>query len=198
MPTVVVPFRGAEGKSRLAELPRDLRSALAKAMLADVLSACAGLGPVYVVTSSTEGLDVPATLIAEPGDGQAAAVREGLDAATRDAAPAPYLVVNADLPCATVGDLAALADAVPAGGLALVAAADGTTNALALASTDLYAPLYGPDSAARFAALADSRTLVVPNLADDVDTVGDLERLRARVGPSTRDVLSRFRLGAAA
>jgi 2-phospho-L-lactate guanylyltransferase len=198
MPTVVVPFRGAEGKSRLVELPHELRAAVAEAMLADVLAACAGLGSVYVVSSTYVPLDGLVTLVAEPGDGQGAAVRAALDAAAGDAAPGPYLVVNADLPCATAGDLAALADAVPAGGLALVAAADGTTNALALASTDLYAPLYGPGSAERFAALADSRTLVAPNLSDDVDTVDDLERLRARVGPSTRRVLSRLRLGAAA
>jgi 2-phospho-L-lactate guanylyltransferase len=198
MPTVVVPFRGAEGKSRLVELPQELRAAVAEAMLADVLAACAGLGPAYVVTSPSQGLEVPATLVAEPAGGQGAAVRAGLDAAAGDAAPGPYLVVNADLPCATPGDLAALADAVPADGLALVAAADGTTNALGLASTDLYAPLYGPGSAERFAALADSRTLVAPNLIDDVDTVADLERLRARVGPSTRGVLARLRLGAAA
>ena len=71
------------------------------------------------------------------------------------ACPAPYLVVNADLPCATSRDLLALVGAVPDGGLALVAAADGTTNALALSDERLFEPVYGPGSAERFAALAD-------------------------------------------
>ena len=49
MPTVVVPFRGAEGKSRLARLPLEARAALARAMLADVLAACTAVGRTYVV-----------------------------------------------------------------------------------------------------------------------------------------------------
>ena len=86
----------------------------------------------------------------------------------------------------TVRDLLALAGAIPDHGLALAAAADGTTNALALASAELFAPLYGPGSAARFAALAPSRMLDVPNLIDDVDTVDDLKRLRTRLGADPR------------
>ena len=109
----------------------------------------------------------------------------------------PYLVVNADLPCVTARDLFTLAGAVPDRGLAVAAAADGTTNALALSSPDLFEPVYGPGSAARFAALAPSRTVDAPNLVDDVDTVDDLERLGARVGPHTRAALSKL-LGAAA
>jgi 2-phospho-L-lactate guanylyltransferase (CobY/MobA/RfbA family) len=98
----------------------------------------------------------------------------------------------------TARDVLALAGAVPDGGLAVVAAADGTTNALALSSADRFEPLYGPGSAARFAALAPSRVVEVPNLIDDVDTVDDLERLRERVGTHTRRVLARLQAGAAA
>ena len=137
-------------------------------------------------------------MIADDGHGQGAAVSAGLEAAARGGATAPFLVVNADLPCVTARDLLALAGAVPDDGLALVAAADGTTNALALSSPQLFAPLYGPGSAARFAALAPSRALEVPNLIDDVDTVADLERLCGRLGPKTHHALKRLRAGAAA
>ena len=94
-------------------------------------------------------------------------------------------MVNADLPCATPRDLLALLGSVPEGGLSVVAAADWTTNALALASPTLFKPVYVPGSAERFGA-ASSRLLDIPNLADDVDTLADLERLAGRVGPRTR------------
>ena len=140
-----------------------------------------------------------ATHIPDPGGGQGAAVRAGLEAAALAAGGAgPFLVVNADLPCVTARDLLALAGAVPDGGLALAPAADGTTNALALASPDLFAPVYGPGSAARFAALGPSRVVDAPNLIDDVDTVADLDRLEKRLGRRTRSALASLRAGAAA
>lgn len=197
MPSLVVPFRGAEGKSRL-ELPTQAaRAALVRAMLADVVAACVAVGPTFVVTPDETAVG-EAAVVADPGRGQGEAVRAGLDAAFAAGGPEPVLVVNADLPCVTARDLFALAGAVPPGGLALTAAADGTTNALALASVDLFVPLYGPGSAARFAALAPSRAVDSPNLMDDVDTVADLERLEGRVGPHTRSVLAALREGAAA
>src|SRR5439155_3086812 len=101
---------------------------------------------------------------ADPGRGQGAAVASALR-------PGRALVVNADLPAATPDDLLRLDRAIPEGGLALVAAADGTTNALGLSSSELFAPVYGPGSAARFRALAASTALALPNLVHDVDTV---------------------------
>jgi 2-phospho-L-lactate guanylyltransferase len=197
MPTVVVPFRGTEGKSRLARLPLESRAALREAMLADVLAACEVVGATYLVTSAERPAG-RATLIADDGRGQGAAVAAGLDGAALAGAPAPFLVVNADLPCVTPRDLLALVGAIPDEGLALAPAHDGTTNALALSSRELFAPLYGPGSAARFAALAPSRTLEAPNLVDDVDTVEDLERLRGRLGPETRRLLARLHATAVA
>jgi 2-phospho-L-lactate guanylyltransferase (CobY/MobA/RfbA family) len=110
----------------------------------------------------------------------------------------PFLVVNADLPCVTARDLLALAGAVPDDGLALAPAADGTTNALALSTLAVFAPVYGPGSAERFAALGRSLRFEAPNLMDDVDIAADLERLRGRLGPRTRSVLTTLRAGAAA
>jgi 2-phospho-L-lactate guanylyltransferase len=197
MPSLVVPFRSTKGKSRLSPLPGKARAVLAEAMLADVIDACATVGSTYLVAARE--LTLPGvSLVPDPGGGQGAAVRAGLEVAARFDALGPFLVVNADLPCVTPRDLLTLAGATPAGGLALAAAADGTTNALALASPDLFVALYGPRSAARFAALAGSRSVAVPNLADDVDTLADLERVRGRLGPHTRRALAALQLGAAA
>jgi 2-phospho-L-lactate/phosphoenolpyruvate guanylyltransferase len=178
-------------------LPVEVRAALREAMLADVLAACEAVGPTYVVTSA-QRVRTTATVVADDGRGQGAAVAAGLDAAVRTGATTPFLVVNADLPCVTARDLLALAGAIPDGGIALVPATDGTTNALGLSSPELFAPLYGPGSASRFAELPASRRLEVPNLVDDVDTVEDLARLRGRLGPNTRRVLTQLQAGAAA
>ena len=187
MPTIVVPFRGLHGKQRLAPLPEASRAALAAAMLADVVAAANALGTTVVVapTDAREAVvDAGAgRFVADPGSGQGAAVTAGL----AELPDEPALVVNADLPCVTAGDLAQLLDALPAGGIALAAAADGTTNALALASPGLFQPVYGPGSAARFAALdLPVAAVAIPNLADDVDTLDDLHRLEPRLGPHTR------------
>jgi 2-phospho-L-lactate guanylyltransferase len=196
--TVVVPFRGSDPKRRLEPLSGRARAELAGAMLADVLEAAVAVGRVFVVAPDAPALPDAVEHVDDPHRGQGAAVRAGLDAATAAGAPPPYLVVNADLPCATARDLLALAGAIPEGGLAIAAATDGTTNALGLADERLFEPLYGPGSAERYAASALSRTVDTPNLVDDVDTVADLARLSTRVGPSTRRVLAVLRIGEAA
>jgi 2-phospho-L-lactate guanylyltransferase (CobY/MobA/RfbA family) len=179
MPAVVVPFRREQPKQRLGEP----RGTLAEAMLEDVLAACEAVSSS--VTVASEGLQ-----------------GEAVEAAIRDVDGGPVLVVNADLPCATPRDLLTLLGALPEGGLALVEAADGTTNALALASPHLFAPIYGPGSAERFRARAarlgvPSATPAIPNLADDADTLADLERLEGRLGPRTSAALEELRAGLA-
>jgi 2-phospho-L-lactate guanylyltransferase len=198
MTTVVVPFRSIDPKRRLAALSERGRLRLAEAMLADVLAAAVGVGPVLVVSQQPMTLPEGATHVPDPRRGQGAAVRAALDAAAATGLPAPFLVVNADLPCATTRDLLALVGAMPDGGLALVAAPDGTTNALALSDERLFEPVYGPGSAERFATLAESRQLDSPNLMDDVDAPDDLARLGARLGAHTRRVLAELRLETAA
>jgi 2-phospho-L-lactate/phosphoenolpyruvate guanylyltransferase len=181
MPTVVVPFRREHAKRRLEPLPGEARTALAEAMLADVLAACETVaGRTVVAREADQG--------------------EAVEAALRGVESGPILVVNADLPCLQPRDLLTLLGALPDGGLALVEAQDGTTNALALAAPHLFAPLYGPGSAGRFRARAErlglpAATAEIPNLAEDVDTLADLERLEGRLGPRTAVALGELRAG---
>jgi 2-phospho-L-lactate guanylyltransferase len=194
MTTVVVPFRGRGGKSRLAPLREAVRSEVALAMLGDVLAACTELGRTIVVTDDAAArllaAEARAISLRDPGGGQGAAVAHGLGCVRGRA-----LVVNADLPCARRDDLAALERATPQGGIAIAAAADGTTNVLGLDSPGLFAPLYGPSSALRFRRHAESLGApvvapLIPNLADDVDDVGDLAAREPRLGPRTRALLA--------
>jgi 2-phospho-L-lactate guanylyltransferase len=194
MATLVVPFRGEGAKSRLGEAG----PTLARAMLTDVLVACDQVGTTALVTDDTDAREIAtelgAAVIDDPGGGQGAAVAAAVERLT----VGPVLIVNADLPCVRPDDLEALLAAIPPEGLALVAATDGTTNALGLAEASLFAPLYGPGSAEEFRAHASqlgvpSLRVDIPNLADDVDTVEDLERLEDRLGDHTRAALAELR-----
>jgi 2-phospho-L-lactate guanylyltransferase len=196
--TVVVPFRGNDPKRRLEPISDADRLRVAEAMLEDVLEAARAVGRVFVVAPDDQSLPGNVERVTDPRHGQGAAVRAALDAAVSAGSPAPYLVVNADLPCVTARDLLALAGAVPENGLALAPAADGTTNAIGLADESLFTPLYGPGSAERFAALGPSRLVEAPNLVDDVDTIDDLHRLAPRLGVNTACVLATLRGEAAA
>jgi 2-phospho-L-lactate guanylyltransferase len=187
---IVVPYR-VNGKSRL---PEPVRAEVALAMLADVVTACVAAAPTTVVTGDPRAAllaaELGAATASDPGEGQGAAVEAAL--ATIDG---PALVVNADLPCAVPGDLRTLAEIGEAGALGVVEAADGTTNALALPAAGLFAPLYGPRSAERFAEHARERGVevvaaAIPNLADDVDTIEDLRRVGMRAGPRTQAALA--------
>lgn len=163
---VVIPYAGSRGKTRLGKK----RTELSAAMLENVLAAATRIGPTWVVSPEpVEG----ATWIPDPSDGQSAAV----EAALQEIGPGPVLVVNSDLPSVTSEDLRALQDAIPEQGIAIAPASDGTTNALGLSDATLFAPLYGPGSAARFRAHVERAVDVDrPGLRNDVDTVADLVR----------------------
>jgi 2-phospho-L-lactate/phosphoenolpyruvate guanylyltransferase len=164
MATVVVPFRGMNGKSRLA-LPEPERRELALSMLRRVLDAAAEVGDVVLVTDDHEARSLARRWVADPGRGQGAAVEAALAEAT-----GPTLVVNADLPKIQPRDLRELLAAIPDDGVAIVEADDGTTNAVGLAEPALFAPLYGPGSAARFKQ-AGAVVVDLPRLAEDLDTL---------------------------
>jgi 2-phospho-L-lactate guanylyltransferase len=198
MATVVVPFRSTDPKRRLSAVVESDRVRLAHAMLEDVLAAAQPLGDILVVSAEAPDLPEGARHVPDPRHGQGPAVRAALDAAVAAGLPAPFLVVNADVPCVTTRDLLALVGAVPEHGLALAAAVDGTTNALAFSGDVLFEPVYGPGSAVRFEALAPSIRIDAPNLMDDVDTPDDLARLAERLGAHTRRVLASLHLESAA
>src|SRR5579864_6185527 len=112
-------------------------------MLGDVLAAGVAVGEPRVVTGDAEAAalarDVGAEVVDDPGGGQGAAVETAL----RGLEPGAILIVNADVPCVAPDDLRALLAATPAGGIALVEALDGTTNAMSLPAPEAFAPLYG-------------------------------------------------------
>jgi 2-phospho-L-lactate guanylyltransferase (CobY/MobA/RfbA family) len=155
----VIPYR-TDGKTRLGD-PQ-----LALAMLSDV-------------TDAVNEIAAEAFVVDGPG-GQGIAVAGAL-AALRG----PVTIVNSDLPCVTGAEIEELTAAAPA----IVAAPDGTTNALALRDVADFEPLYGPGSAARFQQHLAAVQLDLPGLRDDVDTWEDLERVRERVGKNTRGYL---------
>jgi len=192
--TVVIPFAGVEGKTRL-HASRRTRHELSLAMFGDVLAAALAVGSVRVVTPDPDGIALArsagAQVVDDPGSGQGAAVA----AAVAALEPGAILILNADVPCVVPDDLRALLAATPAGGMALVEALDGTTNALSIPAPEAFADLYGRDSAARFRLHGEALGLevvaaVVPNLADDVDTLDDLQRLHLRLGPRSQAALS--------
>src|SRR2546423_13000475 len=97
MVTVVIPFAGTEGKTRL-HTSRRARREVSLAMLGDVLSAALAVGAVRVVTADPDGAalaqDAGAELVRDPGGGQGAAV----GAAPVRLRPGPVRVVDPDLP----------------------------------------------------------------------------------------------------
>jgi 2-phospho-L-lactate guanylyltransferase (CobY/MobA/RfbA family) len=165
MTTIVVPYR-PDGKTRLrSDVDVHLHHSLVSAMLEDVIEACGPVGDVVVCDA--------------PG-GQGSALEAALARMS-----GPVAIVNADLPSATTEEIEQLAAAAAA----LVAAPDGTTNALSLQDARHFRPLYGPDSAQRFERALGAVRLDLPGLVADVDTSADLVRVQGRVGRHTRAAL---------
>lgn len=199
MAGIVVPFRGSGGKQRLTGFGKGEHRSIVLAMLADVLAAATEVSRTVVVTDDEDGrrvaTDTGAEVVDDPGGGQGAAVAAAIGLFPSDA----VLIVNADVPCVVPYDLRSLVASTPRGGIALVASEDGRTNALSLPAPHLFQPLYGPRSAERFKRAAVELGLevveaAIPNLADDVDTRRDLERVQSRLGARTQAALQGLRL----
>jgi len=204
--TAVVPLRGREGKTRLADrLDARERGAIVRSLAAHVVGTLLAAGPVrdvVVVTREPEfaGLVLPedprVTVVAQPDDspGLNAAVHLG-HARAVSGEVGRVLVVHTDLPLLTPEDVRALL----APDAALVVAPDVAgqgTNALVLdAGVRGLAFRFGPGSRAAHVAEAAAlglTTAVVqrPGTATDLDTPADWAALpatvRERLSPASR------------
>lgn len=218
----ILPVKSfARAKQRLgASVADQLRLALARAMVADVLAALAEVEAVtttIVVTSQADvaeaALGQGATVIADEREqGQSAAVTLGIEHALA-AGVERVLCVPGDCPALDPSELGELLAEQQRGGEQVVILPDrhGTgTNGLLLCPADAIAPSFGPDSCARHRALAQEagvewRVRPLVSLSLDVDTGEDLEALRAALAqhdrlraPRTRNVLAASAAGAIA
>lgn len=186
---VVAARTGPSAKSRLGDaLGPAERSALAVAMLSDVLRALSGArlaGTVAVLDSPRAPLS-GALVVPDPGRGLVAAVDAGVRAAL-DAGADAVVVLPGDLPLLGSDDVSALVAAARAP-RAVVVAPDRHgigTNALVLRPPSVIAPAFGAQSARRHlaaAAAAGAEAYVVERvgIALDIDTPADLRQLLAR------------------
>lgn len=192
---VVVARTGPNAKTRLGDaLNAEERSALAVAMLTDVLRAAtsAGLAGMIAVLDPPIAPIQGATVVPDPGGGLDAAVTSGVGAAAA-AGARTAVVLAGDLPLLEPDDISALLAAAE-GTRVVVVATDrhGTgTNALVLRLPDVIQPAFGPNSAARHrlaatTAGASVRSIELGRVALDIDTPDDLaELMRLRPGGAT-------------
>jgi len=187
----LVPVKSfAAAKSRLEGLlTRDECARLAEEMARDVLMALHAapditgiailgdeprLAPLAAATGATLHRELPGE------DYRDALGRVARELQTQGARH--LLVVPADLPTLSAGDVQSLLEGHK-GGISLCAAsADGGTNALLLSPPTAIPFLYGPDSANRHRAAARAaglplREVSIPGFARDVDSPEDLKWL---------------------
>ena len=193
MATVVIPFAGAEGKTRLHSSAR-IRRALAQAMFCDVLAACVVVGRTRVVTPDEAGADAArdagAEVVADPGEGQGAAVQAAWRGSSR--APSSWSTPTSPASCRTISGLCS-----PRRRRAASRSSRRSTGRRTRSASRRPTPsrrCTAPAAADRFRAHAASLgveavSVALPNLADDVDTMDDLTRLQLRVGPRTQACL---------
>ncbi|QQS02595.1 MAG: 2-phospho-L-lactate guanylyltransferase [Austwickia sp.] len=175
---MLIPTRGALGKSRLTAPPGVGHDGLARALAQDTISAalgCPSVPHVVVVTGDEPlaGWAAPTCqVLPDPGRGLLAAIAAGLETLEPDALAA---VLLGDLPALTAEDLSVALTAAAAGPLpAYVPDADGRGTVLLIGETSTLRPAFGVKSAARHARYAVRLDLHLPRLRRDVDDAGDL------------------------
>lgn len=189
--SAVVPVKDLQGtKSRLAPiLDPGARAGLTLYMMGRVVGALkeAGVGDVCVVSPDrivlNEAQSRGAVPLFQESRGLNPALEEGRSRAL-DAGASTLLVLPADLPLLDAEDVRAVLDA--ALGQSVVISPDGArsgTNALLTRPPDALPFAFGPDSFEAHLGAARGRDLEVrvcerPHLAFDLDTAGDLARLK--------------------
>lgn len=210
---VVPAKRFSLAKQRLAlVLSQSERIMLARVMLQDVLatlSVTGGLAGTIVVSADPSAAELAkqfgARLVNDALEtGVNAAVRQGMETLDADTA---VLIVPADIPFATAGDLQTIVKSLEDHDVVISpAASDGGTNVLAMRSRDLIAPSFGEDSYVRHLARAQIKNLrcgVVRSdeLGHDIDRPEDLfSPAKSKKNSLTSALLTEFdiarRLGA--
>ncbi len=192
-----------QAKTRLAPaLNATERAELARHMMRDVLGALAATPGLAGIALLTQDAGVAAAagefhcrvLAEDPGDGMSASLEAAAAGLAAEGA-GTVVIVPADLPRLTAGDVSALLAAHREGVTVVPASADGGTNALVMTPPDAGACRFGPDSARRHVAAARLRgfaagLLPLPGFARDIDTVDDVRWLCGQpAGGATREYL---------
>jgi 2-phospho-L-lactate guanylyltransferase len=203
---ILVPVKNlAAAKQRLASvLDQPSRTALAQAMLHDVLDAIHGWKSrpiVGVVTSDPYAIQLAQEyefeVIPDPDNsGETGAIEMATRVAVERGAKFT-LVIPADIPLIQAGELEEILKHAPAEGSVLVPAADARgTNAAFRRPADLFPLRFGNDSFKPHHAGAQATgkpcvILNLPGIAVDVDNPADLQHLIALPGETRAQRLAR-------
>ena len=203
---ILVPVKNlSSAKQRLAAiLDQPARTALAQAMLHDVLTALHGWKtrpPVALVTSDpyavTLGGEYKFEIIPDPDNpGETGAIEMATRICVERGANST-LVIPADIPLIQAWELEEILKHAPAEGSVLVPAADGRgTNAAFRRPANLFPLRFGNDSfnPHHAAAKATGKPCVVLKLsgiAVDVDNPSDLQQLMSLPGETSAQALAR-------
>ena len=202
---ILVPVKNlAQAKQRLSvAMPQSARTRLAQAMLLDVLSAISEWGgmPCSVVTGDKYGCDLARRLSMKiihdaENPGETWAIERATRVCVEEGCEST-LVLPADIPLITPGELELIAKHAPEKGTLLVPAGDGRgTNAAYRSPADLFPLRFGNDSFKPHLAAAQALgspcvVLQLPGIAVDVDGPEDLHQLASLPGETEAQQFAR-------